>query len=61
MATIQMTKAAVAGRPVASAPELPMGYAGSILLALVPPLWRRVMDRRIGRLAASPHWAGVIE
>jgi len=29
-----------------AAPELPAGYAGSILLALVPPLWRRVMDRR---------------
>ncbi|HEY5337972.1 MAG TPA: alkane 1-monooxygenase [Rhizomicrobium sp.] len=26
------------------APELPAGYAGSILLAMVPPLWRRVMD-----------------
>jgi alkane 1-monooxygenase len=26
------------------APELPFGYAGSILLALAPPLWRRVMD-----------------
>ena len=26
------------------APELPVGYAGSILLALVPPLWRRLMD-----------------
>jgi alkane 1-monooxygenase len=32
--------------PVRGAPELPAGYAGSILLALVPPLWRRVMDRR---------------
>ena len=31
---------------VAQAPELPAGYAGSILLALVPPLWRRVMDGR---------------
>ena len=31
---------------VARAPELPAGYAGSILLALVPPLWRRVMDGR---------------
>jgi len=31
---------------VAHAPELPAGYAGSILLALVPPLWRRVMDPR---------------
>jgi len=30
-----------------AAPELPAGYAGSILLALVPPLWRRVMDGRV--------------
>lgn len=29
------------------APELPAGYAGAILLALVPPLWRRVMDPRV--------------
>jgi len=28
------------------APELPAGYAGSILLALVPPLWRQVMDEK---------------
>lgn len=31
---------------VPQAPELPAGYAGSILLALVPPLWRGVMDAR---------------
>jgi alkane 1-monooxygenase len=31
---------------VPSAPELPAGYAGSILLALVPPVWRHVMDDR---------------
>jgi alkane 1-monooxygenase len=31
---------------VADAPELPCGYAGAIFLALAPPLWRRVMDRR---------------
>lgn len=31
-------------------PELPFGYAGSILLALVPPLWRRVMNPRVLRL-----------
>ncbi|HVU20269.1 MAG TPA: alkane 1-monooxygenase [Rhizomicrobium sp.] len=30
-----------------TAPELPAGYAGSILLALVPPLWRHVMDGRV--------------
>jgi alkane 1-monooxygenase len=30
-----------------SAPVLPTGYAGMILLATVPPLWRRVMDHRV--------------
>lgn len=30
--------------PLANSPELPSGYAGAILLALIPPLWRRVMD-----------------
>jgi alkane 1-monooxygenase len=35
---------------VDSAPELPAGYAGSILLALVPPLWRRVMDPAVQSL-----------
>lgn len=34
-------------RPLEGARELPAGYAGSILLALVPPLWRRVMDGRL--------------
>jgi alkane 1-monooxygenase len=29
------------------APSLPTGYAGMILLALVPPAWRRVMDPRV--------------
>jgi alkane 1-monooxygenase len=29
------------------APQLPTGYAGMILLALVPPLWRAVMDPRL--------------
>jgi alkane 1-monooxygenase len=28
-------------------PQLPAGYAGMIVLALVPPLWRRVMDKRV--------------
>jgi alkane 1-monooxygenase len=27
-------------------PQLPAGYATMVLLALVPPLWHRVMDRR---------------
>ncbi|WP_051222780.1 alkane 1-monooxygenase [Conexibacter woesei] len=29
------------------APELPSGYATMILLAVIPPLWRRVMDPRV--------------
>jgi alkane 1-monooxygenase len=29
------------------APELPSGYATMILLAVFPPLWRRVMDPRV--------------
>ncbi len=29
------------------APNLPTGYAGMILLALFPPAWRRVMDKRV--------------
>lgn len=29
------------------APELPAGYAGMIVLAYVPPLWRRTMDKRV--------------
>ncbi|WP_327731269.1 alkane 1-monooxygenase [Streptomyces sp. NBC_00487] len=28
-------------------PQLPTGYAGMIVLAVVPPLWRRVMDPRL--------------
>ncbi len=28
-------------------PQLPFGYPTMVLLALVPPLWRRVMDRRV--------------
>ena len=29
------------------APQLPAGYATMVVLALCPPLWRRVMDRRV--------------
>lgn len=31
----------------ADAPQLPTGYAGMVLLALFPPLWFQVMDRRV--------------
>jgi alkane 1-monooxygenase len=29
------------------APQLPTGYAGMIVAALIPPLWRRIMDPRL--------------
>ena len=34
-------------------PQLPSGYASMIVLALVPPLWRRVMDWRV-----ASHYGG---
>jgi alkane 1-monooxygenase len=35
------------------APELPSGYGTMMLLAVIPPLWRRVMDPRV-----VAHYAG---
>jgi alkane 1-monooxygenase len=29
------------------APQLPTGYAGMIVVAAIPPLWRAIMDRRV--------------
>ncbi len=40
-------------RAVPDAPELPFGFGGSIAAALVPPLWRRIMDPRIDRYRQS--------
>ena len=34
-------------RDYPESPALPTGYAGMILLALVPPMWSRVMDQRV--------------
>ncbi|HUB73831.1 MAG TPA: alkane 1-monooxygenase [Solirubrobacteraceae bacterium] len=34
-------------RHVDEAPQLPTGYAGMILLAVLPPLWKRMMDHRV--------------
>lgn len=34
------------------APQLPTGYAGSMLLAAVPPLWFSIMNKRIEEKAA---------
>ena len=38
------------------APQLPTGYAGMIVTAVFPPLWRRVMDRRL-----LEHYGGELE
>ena len=38
------------------APQLPTGYAGMIVTAVIPPLWRRVMDRRL-----LEHYRGELE
>lgn len=38
----------------AEAPQLPYGYAAMILLALVPPLWFRVMDSELAKLPRLP-------
>lgn len=35
------------------APQLPTGYPGSMLLALVPPLWMRVMNQKIDEVESS--------
>jgi alkane 1-monooxygenase len=50
-------------RDFEESPVLPTGYAGMIILALLPPVWRRVMDPRvlahfdgdIRRANISPH------
>ena len=43
-------------RTVDDAPQLPTGYAGMIVLASIPPLWRAVMDRRL-----LAHYEGDLE
>ncbi len=50
----------LASRPYAilrhhgDAPQLPAGYATMFLVALVPPLWRAVMDPRVEALRSGP-------
>jgi alkane 1-monooxygenase len=39
--------------PWRGAPRLPLGYAGCILLALMPPLWRRVIEPRFAAAAGG--------
>jgi alkane 1-monooxygenase len=35
-------------------PQLPTGYAGCLMLAMLPPVWFAVMHRRLGKLGAPP-------
>ncbi len=39
---------ALSSQPMA--PQLPFGYGTMLLLATIPPLWRRVMDPRVQRI-----------
>lgn len=45
-----------AGRPytalrhIPDSPQLPYGYAAMIVIAMFPPLWRRVMDPRVSQI-----------
>ncbi len=53
------------------APQLPSGYAGLLVLAWLPPLWFKVMDRRVlahyqgdaGRANVQPGsaWAAIVQ
>lgn len=43
-------------RSLEDAPQLPAGYGTMLVLALIPPLWRRVMDRRV-----VEHYSGRVE
>jgi hypothetical protein len=38
------------------APQLPTGYAGMYLLALVPPLWFKVMNPRVEAYYRGEEW-----
>ena len=43
----QCTRKYQALRHMDQSPQLPFGYPGSIILALIPPLWFRVMNPRV--------------
>ncbi len=40
-------------RAIRPAPELPTGYSGSIMLALVPPLWFKLMHKKLDAMSAG--------
>lgn len=40
-------------RSIDASPQLPTGYAGMVLLALVPPLWKRIMNHRLAKWSSE--------
>lgn len=40
-------------RHIDESPQLPFGYPGAMLAALVPPLWFRIMDKRLESLGGD--------
>jgi alkane 1-monooxygenase len=44
--------------PMAGGPQLPTGYAGCILLALLPPVWFHLMHPRLAALAETSPESG---
>lgn len=49
-------------RPWPEAPELPVGYPGAVLIALVPPVWFRWMDPKVqaARVSSAATYSGEI-
>lgn len=47
-------------RHIDEAPQLPFGYATMFLIALVPPLWFRIMDRRLDQWTAARRQRGEV-
>jgi alkane 1-monooxygenase len=42
-----MTQSYESLQPFSGDARLPAGYAGALLTALIPPLWKRIMDPRV--------------
>jgi alkane 1-monooxygenase len=53
-----MTRSYEKLQPLSEAAELPSGYAGALLTALVPPLWKRLMDPRARAVMRSSERLG---
>ncbi len=54
-----MTRSYEGLEPLSGEAELPSGYCAALLLALVPPVWRRVMDPRAVAIMRAPAGAAI--